>query len=120
MGRMSELPRTSGRPTGSARGRWWTAVTISTAVYLMLLPPAGALRGLAEMMTDPCDGPASCPSTRAHLAVADYGLFTLLALIVLQWPVVYLIPRGRVLVTLLPGVALAVAVVAMFTIEGNT
>ncbi|MFD8755264.1 hypothetical protein ACFV0O_30465 [Kitasatospora sp. NPDC059577] len=117
---MSELARTSGRTTVSARGQWWNAVTISTAVYLVLLPLAAVVRGLAEMMTDACASPAACPSTYAHLALADRGLFASLALVVLQWPVVRLVRRGRVLVTLLPAVALAVAVVAMFTIEGNT
>ncbi|MEV7773391.1 hypothetical protein [Kitasatospora sp. NPDC086791] len=60
---------------------------------------------------------AQCDPTRAHLAGVDYGLLTSPALIVLQRPLVYPVRRGRVLVTLLPAAALAVAVVAMLTIE---
>ncbi|MET8624335.1 hypothetical protein ABZW30_11360 [Kitasatospora sp. NPDC004669] len=114
---MNRFACTTGRPTAAARGEWWTVPQNATAVYLVLLLPAGVLRGLPEMMTDSCYGPGPCPATHARPALADHSLLALACLTALQWPVAYLLPRARPAAAMLPMPAL---VVAMFGIEAGT
>ncbi|MFI6848251.1 hypothetical protein OG535_03330 [Kitasatospora sp. NBC_00085] len=92
---------------------WWRAPMISTLVTGLCLPIARGLRGLAEMATDPCDGPGSCPTTYAQLAFAEHLLQAVLVLVVVQWPVAYFASPARVWAALTPGATLGLAVLTM-------
>lgn len=102
------------------RANWRRAPLASTLVtgfcLLFVLP----LRGLAEMATDPCYGPGSCPATEAQLALSDHLLLTTVALIVLQWPVAYLLRPARVWAALAPMAALLSVVAVIFSINPGT
>ncbi|MGW4898173.1 hypothetical protein ACWEQL_38915 [Kitasatospora sp. NPDC004240] len=106
--------------TVTIRRAWWEAPANSTIVYIVLLMVLLPLRGFAEMATDPCSYGTDCPSTFAHLAVADRALLSAVALIVLQWPVAYLLPRGRLALSLAPGAAMLTMLIAVLTIEAGT
>ncbi|MFJ3791415.1 hypothetical protein [Kitasatospora sp. NPDC090091] len=114
---MSESMRTVSRPARPVRGKWWTAPMISSLVNGALLLPVTGLRGLAEMATDPCNGPHSCPATYAQLDFADYSLITVVVLLVLQWPAAYLMPKARVAISFAPTAALAVVLLTIFSIK---
>ncbi|MFF3597801.1 hypothetical protein [Kitasatospora indigofera] len=105
--------------TADTRGRWWRAPLVSTLVSVLLLPVMRALRGFAEMATDPCYEPGSCPSTFAHLQVADVALVVAQVLILLQWPAAYLLRPARVLVSLAPAAAYLVVVGVVFSIPAG-
>ncbi|MFE2723074.1 hypothetical protein [Kitasatospora sp. NPDC059327] len=102
------------------RANWRRAPLASTLVtgfcLLFVLP----LRGLAEMATDPCAGPGSCPATRAQLVLSDHLLLATVVLIVVQWPVAYLIRPARVWAALAPMAALLSVVAAIFSINPGT
>lgn len=110
---MSESVPTAAAPTRPVR--WWRAPLISTAVTLMLLPPAVVLRGLGEMATDPCLSTGPCPAV-PHLAVASAAVITAMIAVVLQWPAAWLFRRARVALSLVPPAALAVELFALMSI----
>ncbi|MFJ5118251.1 hypothetical protein [Kitasatospora sp. NPDC088548] len=114
---MNESAIRSAPSSAPARGNWWKGPLISTLATGLCLPLVTALRGLAEMSTDPCYGPGACPSTMTHLAVADYALLAAPVLILLQWPASYLLRQGRALVSLAPAAALLVVLGAVFSIN---
>ncbi|MFI9366496.1 hypothetical protein ACIG5E_36405 [Kitasatospora sp. NPDC053057] len=114
---MSEAIRTVSRPTEPACGNWWKAPLISSLAGGALLLPVTGLRGFAEMATDPCSGPDSCPATYAQLHFADYSLLAVVVLIVLQWPAAYLLPRARVAISFAPAAALAVVLLTVPSIK---
>ncbi|MGV9264816.1 hypothetical protein ACWDRR_09160 [Kitasatospora sp. NPDC003701] len=102
------------------RANWRRAPLASTLVtgfcLLLVLP----LRALAEMSTDPCYGPGSCPATQARLALSDQLLLATVALIVIQWPVAYLVRPARIWAALAPMAALLSVVAAIFSINPGT
>ncbi|MER7671642.1 hypothetical protein ABTY61_24730 [Kitasatospora sp. NPDC096128] len=112
---MSESEPTAAAPTRTVRDRWWRAPLISTAVTLMLLPPAVALRGLGEMATDPCLSTDLCPAV-PHLAVASAAVIAALIAVVLQWPAAWLFRRARVGISLVPPASLAIELIALMSI----
>ncbi|MGW2373336.1 MULTISPECIES: hypothetical protein [Kitasatospora] len=109
---MSESAHTAAAPNRPVHDRWWRAPLISTAVTLMLLPPAIVFRGLAEMTTDPCTSTDPCPAV-PYLAAASSALIAAQIATVLQWPAAWLFRRARVAVSLAPVAALAVEMIAI-------
>ncbi|MFB7469795.1 hypothetical protein [Kitasatospora sp. NPDC056184] len=108
------------RTTAPQRGEWWRVPSRSTLVTAACLLFVLPLRGFAEMMTDACYGPGSCPRTHADLALSDRLLLATLLLTVLQWPLAYLSRRARVPAGLAPGAALLAVVVVLFAITPGT
>ncbi|MFB7668590.1 hypothetical protein ACFC1R_32500 [Kitasatospora sp. NPDC056138] len=117
---MTDSVNTPTTVTPSLRGGWWKAPMISSLVTGLCLPPAMFLRGIAEMATDPCSGPGSCPSTLSGLALADHLLAAAPVLLVLQWPAAYLLPKARVPIALAPAMALLVMVLVVLGIKPGT
>ncbi|WP_327673506.1 hypothetical protein [Kitasatospora sp. NBC_00458] len=101
-----------------SRVEWWRAPMVSTLVTGLCLPILLFLRGLAEMALDPCPSePGSCPATRHGLAFADGCLTATLVLLVVQWPVAFLLRPARVWAALAPGTALFLGVVTVFGVQ---
>ncbi|MFF8774403.1 hypothetical protein [Kitasatospora sp. NPDC015120] len=108
------------RTRASHRGDWWRVPSRSTLITTACLPFVLPLRGFAEMATDPCYGPGSCPRTHAGLALSDRLLLATVVLTLLQWPVAYLSRRARVPAGLAPGLTLLAVVVVLFTLQPGT
>ncbi|MFJ8622270.1 hypothetical protein ACIRD3_05430 [Kitasatospora sp. NPDC093550] len=90
---------------------------ISSLVNGLLLPLVTGIRGFAEMATDPCNGPHDCPTTFAQLHFADYTLRAVVVLIVLQWPAAYLLPKARVVISLVPAAATAAVLLTILSLK---
>ncbi|MEU8513900.1 hypothetical protein AB0C76_20265 [Kitasatospora sp. NPDC048722] len=114
---MSESMPAVHRPASSSREDWTKAPLISTLVNGALLLPATFFRGLAEMATDPCNGPHDCRTTYAQLHFATYSLFAALVLLALQWAAAYLLPKARVAIALAPSAALLVFLLAVLSLN---
>ncbi|MER6398454.1 hypothetical protein ABT263_20730 [Kitasatospora sp. NPDC001603] len=102
------------------RANWRRAPLVSTRVtglgLLFVLP----LRVLAQLAAEPCPGPGGCPATEAQLLLSDRLLLATAALLVVQWPVAYLLRPARVWAALAPMAALLSVVAAIFTINPGT
>ncbi|MFF7453226.1 hypothetical protein [Kitasatospora sp. NPDC008115] len=105
------------RTTAPERGDWSRVPSLSTLVTTACLMFVLPLRGFAEMATDPCYEPGSCPRTHAALALADRLLLAAVLLTALQWPLAYLSRRARLPAGLAPGLTLLAVVVVLFTLE---
>ncbi|MET9400203.1 hypothetical protein [Kitasatospora sp. NPDC002965] len=108
------------RIAGRDRTGWWLVPVRSTLVTGACLLFALPLRGVAEMTTDPCFEPGSCPETYAGLALSDRLLLTTVVLLAVQWPLAYLVRRARLWAGLAPGAALVAAVAVLFSVGPGT